>query len=157
MKQLNLFLLTLLFFSSCDRSRVYEKNIDMSGQVWNADEELIFDFGIRDTSQTYNLLYNIRYTNNYPFYNLYVTHRLYDSSGYELKTIKQPQGMDLFLPTTGEPKGSGLGSISDYRILFLPDYKFPYEGSYSMKVRQYMRIDSLPGVVSFGLRVEKKE
>lgn len=144
-------------FSSCNDERIYERNIDIEKEGWKENTNLVYIFVVEDNSQPYNLLFNARYTYTYPYYNLYIENLLYDSLGREIKTKKPPLGMDLFKPTSGEPYGSGLGDIFDYRILALSNFKFPYQGKYKMKVRQFMRQDPLPGIVSFGFRIEKTQ
>jgi gliding motility-associated lipoprotein GldH len=157
------FLKYFLFFaisyhlSSCDESRIYEDNIDIKDLNWEKEKSLEFDFIIEEPDQLYNLYYNIRYTNTYPYYNLFTRYFIYDSSGKEIKSIPLPDDMYLFDPKTGEPYGSGIGDIYDHRISFLKDYKFPYSGKYKARIFQYMRKDSLPGIVSFGLRIEKAQ
>jgi gliding motility-associated lipoprotein GldH len=62
--------------------------------------------------------------------------------------------MDLFDATSGKPLGDGLGDIFDHRILALSDYRFETAGTYRFKIEQYMRQDTLPMILSMGLRVE---
>lgn len=150
---LYLFFAALLF--SCDSQSVFENNIDIESANWNKKDTLVFDFEIEDPNQVYNLLYNVRYSNAYPFYNLFTKYWIYNSSGSVLKTITVPEDMYLFDVKTGVPNGSGLGDIYDQRVSFLKNYKFPAKGKYIIKVVQYMRDEPLQGVSSFGVRVEK--
>jgi gliding motility-associated lipoprotein GldH len=145
--------LVLVVLGSCDKSRIYEQNIDLPDTKWEENKELSFDFEVPDHRQMYNVLYNVRYSMDYPFYNLYVKYYLLDSTGKELN--QKLQGMDLLDPKTGRPFGKGVGGVYDYRILALPNHIFPYSGKYTMKVKQYMRQNPLPHIYSFGLRVEK--
>ena len=64
---------------------------------------------------------------------------------------------NLFDPKTGEPFGNGLGDVFDHQFLLLENYKFERPGPYNFKLQQYMRMDSLPEVLSAGIRVEKVE
>jgi gliding motility-associated lipoprotein GldH len=36
----------------------------------------------------------------------------------------------------------------------MKDYQFAKPGTYKVKLEQYMRMDTLPGIVAVGLRVE---
>ncbi len=76
-----------------------------------------------------------------------------DSSGKFLN--KKLQGMDLFKPITGIPFGSGMGSKKDYLIISEDNYKFPYAGKYTFKLKQYMRQENIPGISAVGFRIEK--
>jgi len=152
------FLLILLALStaSCDKDRVYDRNIDFENQAWKEKLRLKFTFKVQDNSVPYDLFYNVRYTNTYPYYNLYIGYVLRDSAGKEI-TKNVPQNMNLFNPTTGEPYGDGLGDLFESNILGIQSYTFPYKGTYTFEVKQYMRKDPIEGVASFGLSVEKAE
>ena len=146
-------LLIMIFYVACsDPSRVFDKNIDFKQQYWIVDEPAVFDFEITDASQPYNLYYNVRNSISYPYHNLYVRYSLEDTLGNVLNT--KLQNMDLFDPVSGKPLGDGLGDLFDHRILALPDYRFEQAGIYRFKIEQFMRQDTLPMILSMGLRVE---
>jgi gliding motility-associated lipoprotein GldH len=141
--------------SSCDDNRIYDTHIDIENALWPENKELNYDFEVTDNKQAYNVIYNIRYANTYPYYNLYLHYYLADSAG---KVLKDHQlHMDLFDPKTGKPLGKGLGDLFDGTFLNqdLKAYKFPYAGKYKMKLRQYMRQSQLQGISSVGVKVEK--
>ncbi len=117
-----------------------------------ADSTVQFEFEITDPSQTYNLHYNVRNSISYPYHNLYVQYTLEDSAGQVLS--KALQNMNLFDPVTGKPLGDGLGDIFDHRIMAIPNQSFPEAGWYRFNIQQFMRQDSLPLILSMGLRVE---
>lgn len=143
----------LLTFSSCEREAVYEENRDLKEAKWSIRDTLLYEFEIPDSTIAYDLFYNIRYNTSYEYYNLYVNHYLYDSSGNLLES--RLMNMDLFDPATGGPKGSGISDIFDYRVLFMNDRKFPYSGPYQLKAIHYMRENPLEGIASFGLTIKK--
>ena len=145
-----------LCLAGCDPKRIYENNIDLQKNEWKQEQELVFDFAIEDPDKTYNLLYNVRYAHTYPFYNLYISYFLYDSTGRQIPH-KNPVGMDLFNPKTGKPLGSGLGDFFDYSILDNKPIRFPMKGKYTMKIKQYMRQNPLIGIASFGIRIESND
>lgn len=148
-------IICLLLFSSCDRGAVYEENKDLPDAKWKIQDTLQFDFSIEDSTAPYDLVYNIRYNSSYKYYNLYINHWLYDSTGTLMES--KLMNMDLFDPSSGDPKGSGISDIFDYRVLFMDNQKFPYSGKYTLKAVHYMRENPLQGIVSFGLRVEKNQ
>ena len=142
-----------IFFSACDKYRVYESNIDMKDMKWYADSVKKYTFLIEDSQINYNLLYNVRNTLNYPYYNLYIKYELKDSTGKTLSTdLQEVQLMDA---KTGEPFGSGLGDIFDHRFYAIKNFKFPAAGRYTMTVKQYMRQDPITEIMAFGIRVER--
>jgi gliding motility-associated lipoprotein GldH len=143
-----------LFFISCDNSRVYESNKDFEDRTWKVRDTVVFDFRINSTREKYNLYYSIRNSIDYPYARLFVNYSLTDSLGNEL--IKKLNAQDLFDQKTGKPNGSsGLGDIYDHRFLLLSNYEFNQRGKYFLKLEQYMRQDTLPGILAAGIRVEK--
>jgi gliding motility-associated lipoprotein GldH len=141
--------------SGCDDNRIYDTHIDIENALWPENKELNYEFEVADNKQAYNVIYNIRYTNTYPYYNLYLHYYLADSTG---KVLKDHQlHMDLFDSKTGKPLGKGLGDLFDGTFLNqdLKAYIFPYAGKYKMKLRQYMRQSQLQGISSVGVKVEK--
>ena len=152
LKILGYFIAISWTFACSDPLRVYEKNTDLPGNLWLADSIAEFEFEISDAEVKYNLYYNVRNSLSYPYHNLYVKHSLEDTLGNELASGLQ--NMDLFDPVTGKPLGEGLGDIFDHRILAISNQEFPYNGKFRFKMQQFMRQDSLPLILSVGLRVE---
>ena len=143
----------IILLLSCDENRVYEKNTDFHKRHWLANERPEFEFEIKDTLQTYNLYCNIRNSLDYPFARIFISYYLQDSSGANME--KQLVRELLFDDKTGEPHGeSGLGDIYDHRIPLKANYRFPYSGKYTIAFEQFMRTDTLSGILAVGLRVE---
>lgn len=136
----------------CDSNRVYEDYEDLSEAFWHVDSVKRFSFEIEDTTQLYNLKATIRNASSYPFYNLYYRYSLTDS--LDSVVVTELKETELFDPKTGQPYGSGLGDLFDHSILLQGDYRFPYAGNYSIKLQQFMRMDTLPFILSVGARVE---
>jgi gliding motility-associated lipoprotein GldH len=64
----------------------------------------------------------------------------------------------LFHEKTGEPFGSsGLGYVFEHQFPLLENYTFKNPGKYTMRFEQFMRTDTLKGVLSVGIRVEKSQ
>ena len=144
-------LVTVLF--SCDSQRVYEIYKDFDAQ-WPARDTARFEFAIDDTTQTYNVLVNVRNTLDYETARLFMNYSLHDSSG----TIMHKRLLELFLfdKRTGEPFGeSGLGNVYHHAYPLESKMKFPYQGKYEVRLNHMMRVDSLQEVLSVGVRVDK--
>jgi len=142
-----------LLLSACDTNRVYEYNKDFSDRTWKIKDTAVFDFPIKNTGAKYNLYYNVRNTIDYPYARLFIHYSLTDSSGNEL--FRKLVNNDLFDQKTGQPNGnSGLGDIYDHQFLLLKDVEFTHQGKYFLKLEQYMRQDTLPGIIAVGVRVE---
>jgi gliding motility-associated lipoprotein GldH len=151
-----IFVLTVvaLFFSSCDSNRLYEYNKDFNDRTWKTGDTVVFDFKITDLRHKYNIYYSVRNSIDYPYARLFVNYSLTDSLGNEL--AKKLTVQDLFDQKTGKPTGtSGLGDIYDHRFPLLSNYEFNQRGKFFLKLEQYMRQDTLPGILAAGVRIEK--
>ena len=149
-------LVTLCLTTACDENRVYEMNHDFSERYWLVSEKPQFKFEITNTNMRYNLYCNLRNEVAYPFSRIFFTHYLTDSTGLELNKALNQQF--LFDKKTGKPFGSsGLGDIYDHQFLLMKGYQFRRPGKYTIKFEQFMRKDTLEGMLSVGLRVERAE
>lgn len=147
---------TLLFIvTSCDRKSVFEGKKDFPEKYWVFNNPAEFEFEITNTDRTYNLLVNIRNTAKYPFQNIYLQYYLEDSTGRLLS--KDLKNIQLFNSITGVPLGQGLGDLFDLEKVLLDDYKFENQGKYRFRIDQFMRQDSLPEILSVGLRLAYAE
>ena len=147
--------LCALILSACDNSRIYETNKDFTERTWKAADTALFIFNIKDPGR-YNLLYTVRNSLDYPYSRLFVTYQLQDSTGKKLE--KKLVSGYLFEEKTGRPTGdSGLGDLYDHRFPLINNYQFQQPGKYRLTLQQFMRTDTLEGVLAVGVRVEKSE
>lgn len=147
-------LLGMMFLTSCDENRVYEMNQDFPDRHWLVNEKPEFEFLINDTDVRYNLYCNVRNEVSYPYARLFYNWHLADSTGNELRTNLDVQF--LFDKKTGEPFGrSGLGDVYDHQFPLLQDFEFRKPGKYKIQFEQFMRMDTLPGILAVGVRVER--
>lgn len=154
MKYLMTACVAALFLAACDNSRVYEQVVDFQQRRWIVTEKPKFDFVIEDTSERYNLYGYIRNAVSYPYSRVFFTFYLQDSTGREVE--KKLMTEFLFDAKTGKPFGkSGIGDLYDHQFLLLQDYQFITAGKYHLELEQFMRQDTLPGILAVGVRVEK--
>lgn len=139
--------------TGCDTNRVFEDNKDFAKRSWVVSDTASFEFEISDSTALYNIHCNVRNSVDYPYSRIFVNYSLEDSTHRTLATKLVSDY--LFDVKTGEPKGSsGLGDIYDHRFPLLQNRKFK-AGKYFVKLQQYMRTDTLQGVLAAGVRVEK--
>jgi len=141
--------------SGGDNKRVSEAKKDFKENFWVFNDPAEFEFQIEDAEKSYNLLFNIRNTSKYKYQNIYLQYYLEDSTGRLLSN--DLKNIQLFHKITGVPMGKGLGDILDIEKVFLEKYRFDNPGLYRLRIDQFMRQDSLPDVLSVGLRVELSE
>ncbi|HET9053833.1 MAG TPA: gliding motility lipoprotein GldH [Cyclobacteriaceae bacterium] len=149
---------TFIFFLavlawSCDSDRLYEKNHDFKNRNWPVSDNPRFDFDVRDTVSTYNLYCNIRNSVEYPYSRIFINYSLQDTTGTSLS--KNMVQAFLFEEKTGRPLGSsGLGDVYDHQVAILKNYQFKKPGTYSITFEQFMRTDTLAGILAVGFRLE---
>ena len=154
MRRFPLLFIISLFFAGCNDKRVFEQITDLDNRQWIVSEKPEFEFVIDNSGAQYNLYCDIRNSVSYPYARLFFTYYLQDSSGAEIKRALMTEY--LFDAKTGKPFGkSGIGDLYDHRFLLLKAYQFPYKGKYRVKFEQFMRTDTLPGILAVGFRVER--
>lgn len=151
MKQLFFASCLLMFFASCDSKRIFEKNIEITGNKWDVAQKIKFEVNITDTVSGNNVLINIRHVGFYPYSNLFIFINTTFPNG---KTTRDTVEC-LLADERGKWFGSGLGDLWDARILFKRNVRFSQSGNYTFEFEQAMRVEQLPGVMDVGLRIEK--
>jgi gliding motility-associated lipoprotein GldH len=142
--------------TACDTTRVYEEIVDFDQRQWLASDIEAFDFVIPDSKSHYNVYADIRNTVSYPYARLFYTFELKDSTGASLQ--RELNSEYLFDAKTGKPFGkSGIGDLYDHRFPLLSNHQFSYAGQYRITLEQFMRVDTLQGVLAVGIRVERAQ
>ena len=147
------FFLLIALVCGCDSNRLYEKNHDFKDRAWLSNDNPAFDFEVTDTVKAYNLYCNVRNSVEYPYSRIFINYSLQDSSGTSVS--KNMISAFLFEEKTGRPFGSsGLGDVYDQQVPILKNYQFKKSGTYSIKFEQFMRTDTLSGILAVGFRLE---
>jgi gliding motility-associated lipoprotein GldH len=148
-----IFLSLILVLSSCDQSRVYEKNIKIPEGIWSRENIIQFELQIEDTITSHNLYVNVRNASLYPMSNLYLFITTTAPSGHSVRDT-----VDVILADEkGKWLGSGLGDIWDLQKMYKQNVRFAQSGKYSFDFEQAMRNEKLPFILDIGLRVEKAD
>jgi gliding motility-associated lipoprotein GldH len=143
----------IILCAACDNTRVYEDYKEFGNRRWMISDSAFFNFQISDTTQKYNLKFNVRNSLEYPYARLFVNYRLSDPLGKPLTS--KMFSVYLFDQKTGKPHGSsGLGDIYDNQFPLVENYVFHRKGNYHIRFEQFMRMDTLPGILAAGVRVE---
>lgn len=145
-----LMLIVVVTLFACSDNRVFEDNKDFDKKAWAVNDTVAFEFRIANTG-LYNVKCDIRNTLDYPYARIFVNYILEDSTHKALTT--KLVANYLFDVKSGEPNGdSGIGDIYDHSFA-LESRKFT-AGKYFVKIQQYMRTDTLPGILAAGVRIE---
>ena len=143
-------LFIFLLFSSCDKNRIYEKNIAVDKYEWSSNAVPQFAVEVSDTAILYNLYVNIRHADLYPFQNIWLLVGTQFPDG-----SRTSRRIEIMLANDeGKWFGEGLGDIWDFRSMIQENAFFTERGTYLFTLEQNMRQDPLPGIMAVGFRIE---
>jgi gliding motility-associated lipoprotein GldH len=139
-------------FWSCRQSIVYEETFEINPQLgWPYADSLTYAFSIADTQEIYNLYLEIDHLIDYPYQNLYINIRTVFPNGEDLAQVLSLELSDK----QGFWQGDCNSKDCNLRIPIQEEAYFNQPGDYRIVVEQYMRTDSLRGLRSIGLLLEK--
>jgi len=141
----------LIFITSCDLNRYYEKNHPLDNHSWERGGFVGFQVDIQDTLSPFNFIINIRHNTDYRYNNIFLfLNTLYPDGNQSRDTLEC-----LLAAPDGEWYGKGAGKIKEIQVLFKRNVLFPMKGNYEFKFEQAMRVEELQGMEDFGIRIEK--
>ncbi len=144
--------LACLGMVACHDNRLYEDHTTFGQRAWDVNVAPTFEFEVAQPA-TLPIYYTVRNSLDYPYARLFVNYSLHDSTGQVLE--EKLISNYLFDQKTGEPLGkSGLGDVFDHRFVLSPGFAFPAKGKYHVRLEQFMRQDTLKGILAIGVRVE---
>ena len=142
-------LASTLLFASCDGERMYEDFQSFDNSGWEATDTVAFDVTELD-SVTGKSLVAVRYTEDFPFSNLYIKLIFRDSSKLVLRDTVW--NMPIFATQSGKPLGKGFGNT--YTTYDTLPFLIPSQTK-EVLLLQYMRQAELLGVEAVGIKVLK--
>ncbi|MBE6301057.1 MAG: gliding motility lipoprotein GldH [Parabacteroides distasonis] len=137
-----------LFFS-CVNPALYHQYQAIEQTKWEKDKEYYFTFEIEDATCLYDIYFEVRNNNLYPYQNLWIFYSEEPPIGSLYKDTTECMLADEF----GKWHGEGF-SLFHSSFLLRKAHKFPHAGQYTYSIRQGMRDDVLKGIQEIGLRVE---
>jgi gliding motility-associated lipoprotein GldH len=129
---------------------VYNQYRPISRFIWEKNREYSFACTISDTAAAYNISFEVRNNNLYPYQNLWIFCAEESPAG----TIRRDTVECMLADEFGKWSGKGI-SIFQSSFPLRTGYKFPHSGQYTFRFRQGMRNDTLRGIREIGLRVEQ--
>ena len=138
----------LLGLAACEDAAIYDQYQALEDSTWPKEKVYYFTFDIDDISIPYDLSLEIRNNNLYPYQNLWVFHQLELPIG--------PLRKDTMECILADDYGKWLGNgISLFQSSFplRTRFLFPFQGQYTVSLRQGMRDNSLTGIQEIGLRI----
>lgn len=157
----SIWILLLIFTSSCDDKRVFDEYKTVPN-AWDKDEIIAFKVTPPDSINPYNLYVNLRNTDDYKYSNLFLIVELNYPNG---KTLKDTLEYKMANPD-GTFLGSGFTDVKESKLWYKgydEPFVFDEKGEYNINIQHAMRqngsvngIDKLEGVTDIGFRIEKK-
>jgi gliding motility-associated lipoprotein GldH len=148
-------ILLLAIIISCTGETEYHTMVE-TAPYWESTKPLNFVVPVENVNQRYNLYFDVRYNEDYQWSRFFTLYQIRDSVGHSLDSILLEYY--FFDPVTGKPLGkSGIGDLYEKEYLIRRNFQFPYPGKFFVNLRQMMRVDSLQGVRSAGIRFERSE
>lgn len=144
-----LFIFFIASIASCTTLDVYEKTKPFPKQEWSSIDTPNFKFDIVDTNSFYNFYFVLRHQEKYPYKNIWLSLAVKDPDTTSI--IKR----EFTLADNNKWLGTTIDDITDHRIIFNPQPIKLKKGSYSFTLKQIMRDDPLPNILSAGIRVQK--
>jgi len=147
-------LLLVALGSSCNGgSHRYSFNEDLPPDGWSKYNKPEFRAEIDDTSSSFDILFSIRNSHEYPYRNLFLFVTTTSPSGQFIKDTIEYQLAD----NKGKWYGKGLGDIHNLSVPYKNNVIFPVPGEYSFRLEHGMRSDRLEGIVDLGLIIKKRD
>jgi gliding motility-associated lipoprotein GldH len=144
-------LLTATVAVACQTDTLVDQTVSLAEKGWLQKNKVLIDFQVTDTVKSYDVQVALRQSNEYPYYNLYYVPKIVNAEG---KVVKRAFVEAFFYDVkTGKPRGSGLGDMYSHQYTIFKGVRFPKMGKYQISLEQYMRTDTLKGVISVGASI----
>lgn len=146
-------LLSVLFFTSCDKARIFEQNQEIPESGWSQNNVVKFDVDIQDPATPAHFYVNLRNADGYPYGNIFLFIKtVFPDGKFSRDTLEC-----VLADENGKWLGTGVGDIYDNQIPFKRNVRFPVAGTYHFEIEQGMRNETVPLIMDVGLRIEKAE
>jgi gliding motility-associated lipoprotein GldH len=136
---------------SCSHNEIFFEYHSFKKGGWDRNDVAVYHVNINDTTDLFDVSFEIRNNNDYPFRNiwLFVDFQIPEGS-VRTDTI----GANL-ADVYGKWYGKGI-SLYSLTIPYETSARFPQKGTYTYAIRQGMRENPLKGISDIGLKISKK-
>lgn len=137
--------------AACHHDVAFDEHCSVDESGWNMSDAATFDVEIDDTTQYYDIFFDLRVNVNYAYANafFFITTHFPDST-FAADTLECP-----LADPTGKWYGKNGGRYVDNRYYFRRTTRFPMTGTYRFEVTHGMRDTQISGIKDVGLRLEK--
>lgn len=139
---------------SCKQKPGFHEYVNID-TYWLSSDTIRFVIEAKDTNQFNTLNLELRNNSDYEWSRFFAGFEIKDSVGHQLDS-GLVSGL-LFDPVTGKARGKGgIGDLFENEILIRNDFRFPYNGKFTIQFWQMMRRDSLEGIQNVGVSLKPK-
>ncbi len=144
-----------LGLASCGESYLYDQEIEIPEDTWMYNQPLQFEFQVEDTSKYYNLYIAVKHDKEYSHQNAYAKLKITYPNGQE----KQREVSFELADARGKWLGDCQGKYCISKLAYNANgpMRFEQSGNFKMHFEQYTRQDSLKGLSSLRLMLEKAD
>jgi len=152
-KYLFILAITAFLFAGCNEDVLVDEYHTLPVSGWEYKDVITDSFEVSEPGHYHQLSANLRINGDYPYANFHVKMNITfpDSSSKEYNVPLQ------LAEKSGKWIGSGLGDVITFRIPVFHRKFLTQKGKYTVSISQDMRLESVPNIVSAGLRVEQQE
>ena len=143
---------SVILLVSCLRSSIYHENLSLNDGKWNSGDSLVFKALVMDTIQPHSIFLSLRNKGSYSFSNFYAFISTHAPSG----AVRTDTVEFVLADRHGKWMGKGFGDLWQTTRPFKMGIRFPHTGIYMFTVKQGMRVESLEGIMDFGIRIDRK-
>lgn len=144
--------LSSFWVAACGPDYVYREVQEIpDDSQWEYADSLNFTFTISDTAARYNFYLDFEHSDTFAFQNIYLKLYTRFPDGHRLMKIRS---FDFF-DNQGAAVDKCSGNRCNLRAVLQENAFFKATGDYVLTVAQHTRRESLPGVISVGLALEK--
>ncbi len=147
-----LFIFFVVCFASCDGpDYLFQSTRLLKDDHWMISDSASFTFNVTDTNRYYNLQLEIDHGKKYPYENLYLR---IGTTFPDRKYTSDLINIDL-ANTSGQWYSDCRGKTCSIYIDLQKNLLFPQLGKYSLDIKPWMRMDTVPEIYRIELKVEK--
>jgi gliding motility-associated lipoprotein GldH len=145
------FFIPLLLLVSCSHNEIFFEYHSFKTDGWDRNDAAIYHININDTTNLFDVSFEIRNQSDYPFRNIWLFVDFQMPGGSVRTDTLGANLADVY----GKWYGKGI-SLYSLTIPYETSVRFPKKGTYTYAIRQGMRENPLKGISDIGLKLSKK-
>lgn len=139
--------------SGCNSNVLVDSFQTLPEEGWLYQDIVTDSFEVTEPGFYHQVSANLRLKSDYPYANIHLA----VSITYPDSTASDYKVPIELAEKSGNWLGSGLGDVITFQVPILHRKVLNQKGKYTVTMAQDMRLESLPNIVSTGLRVEQQE